>query len=233
MQGLIEARIREEVLYREALAMGLDKNDTIVRRRMAQKMDFLAEDLSALREPGEDELRAWLATHPQEFAFPPRITFRHIFFAFDRHGPATRNAADAGFAAVAGRPVTAADTGAPGDPFMFQDAYAERTPDQVGSVFGGKFSQALFGLKPGSWTGPIESGFGWHLIFIDTLTPGRVPQFEEVAAEEKAAWQTSQRAEFKREAYAVMRAKYEVILPGPAETPARLSAVTGTDANVQ
>ncbi len=216
MQTLVEAKIREEVLYREALAMGLDKDDTIVKRRMAQKMDFLAEDLSSLREPTREELQAWLKSHPKDFAFPPRITFRHLYFSFDKHHEQTQEAAGNALAKAKDLAVNAPEAVALGERFMYQDSYADRTPEEVGSVFGEKFAQALFAQKPGAWSGPIESGFGWHLVFIDALTPGRVPEFEEVEAEVKAQWVANQRAEFKKEAYRVMRAKYKVILPAKA-----------------
>jgi parvulin-like peptidyl-prolyl isomerase len=212
-QNLLEVKIREEVLYREGLAMGLDVNDTIVKRRMAQKMEFLSEDLSSLRAPSEQELREWLQTHPNDFAFPPRITFQHIYFSSDERGSDVESAARAALTEAAGLPVTAAESAGLGDLFMLQDYYAERTPDQVAIEFGGLFASALFELPSGQWTGPIQSGYGWHLVFIDSLTPGRIPKFEEVQNEVRAQWTAKQRAEFKEAAYEVMRKKYEVILP--------------------
>ena len=95
MRNLLEAKIREEVLCREALTMGLDKDDIIAKRRMLQKMDFLAEDLSDLREPSRDELQAWFRNNAQRFAYPPRISFRHLYFSFDKHGANTAEAAAA------------------------------------------------------------------------------------------------------------------------------------------
>lgn len=215
-RNLIEAKVREEVLYREALAMGLDQNDTIVKRRMAQKMEFLAEDLSALREPTEVELREWLEQHPDEFAYPPRATFRHIYFSFDERGDSARESAGAALEGAGGLAFDAPEAASLGDPFMFQDYYADRSPAQVASVFGGGFSRALFEQESGSWAGPVESGFGWHLVYIDTLTPGRLPEFEEVEDEVKTRWIVNQRAEFKSTAYEIMREKYEVILPESA-----------------
>ncbi|WP_105101792.1 peptidyl-prolyl cis-trans isomerase [Microbulbifer pacificus] len=207
--SLIETRVREEVLYREALAMGLDKNDIIVKRRMAQKMDFLAEDISALREPTQKELEDWYEAHTDTFAIPPRITFSHRFFAFDRHGDNARNAARSALAEIAS--ATPADQ--LGDPFMFQDYYPDRTPMQISSVFGPDFSRQLSTLPPREWSGPVESGFGWHLVYIDSIVPSRIPEFEEVSAEIKADWFAHQRESFKRTAYELMRAKYEVVLP--------------------
>ena len=226
MQSLLEAKIREEVLYREALARGLDQDDVTVKRHLAQKLDFLAEDLSALREPGREELQAWFTAHAAEFARPPRATFRHVYFSLDEHGEKTRAVAAAALAKIAGRPADAPEAAALGDPFMFQNAYADRTPDQVAAGFGGKFAGALFALPPGTWAGPIESGFGWHLVFIEELTPGRVPEFAEVAAEVKAEWVASQRAELKEREYAALRAKYEVVLP---KTATRENGVTGAN----
>lgn len=213
MQSMIDAKVREEVLYREALAMGLENDDVIVKRRMAQKMEFLAEDLSTLREPTTDELRDWLKSHPQQFAYPPHATFRHLYFSFDDRGQKARGDAAAALAAVTGKAIDSPEVAELGDAFMFQETYADQAPQQVARVFGGNFAQALFEQEPGRWTGPIESGFGWHLIFIESLMPGRVPEFEEVEPEVKAEWLANQRTEFKREAYEVMRAKYEVILP--------------------
>lgn len=130
MRHLLEAKIREEVLYREALAMGLDKDDIIVKRRMLQKMDFLAEDLSDLREPSREELAAWFKNNAQRFAYPPRISFRHLYFSFDKHGAKTAEAAAAVLKQIAGKPADLPDATALANPFMFQDYYADRSPDQ-------------------------------------------------------------------------------------------------------
>jgi hypothetical protein len=213
MRNLLEAKIREEVLYREALAMGLDKDDIIVKRRMLQKMDFLAEDLSDLREPSREELQAWFKNNAQRFAYPPRISFRHLYFSFDKHGANTAAAAAVVLRQIADKPADSPDAAALADPFMFRDYYADRSSDQLGSEFGAKFERALFDLKPGSWQGPIESGFGWHLVFVQSLTPGRLPEFTEVESEVKSEWIKDQRAEFKRKAYEAMKARYEIVLP--------------------
>jgi parvulin-like peptidyl-prolyl isomerase len=96
---------------------------------------------------------------------------------------------------------------------MFQDYYGDRTPEQLAKEFGPNFAQSLFQLTPGSWQGPIQSGYGWHLVWIDSITPSRVPEFEEVEADVESSWIDEQRAEFKRKAYEAMRARYEVVLP--------------------
>jgi hypothetical protein len=216
MMGLVENRIKEEILYREALAMGLDKDDTIVRRRMAQKMEFLAEDVAAAHEPSAAELKAWFAKNSQMFAQPARITFRHLYFSPDKRGPNARRDAEAALSKLAGKAVDWPGVASLGDPFMFQDYLADRTTEQIAKDFGPPFARALFEQKPGAWRGPIESGYGSHLVYVDTLTPARVSAFEEVEPDVKTAWLAAQKAEAWDKAYKTMRAKYELVFPVPA-----------------
>ena len=96
---------------------------------------------------------------------------------------------------------------------MFQDYYADRTPEELVKDFGTQFAAAVHKLKPGSWQGPIESGYGWHLVFVDSFTPGRAPAFEEVESDVKRAWLADQKQQAWQKAYEDMRAKYTVVLP--------------------
>jgi len=217
MVALVQGRVREEVLYREALAMGLDKDDTIVKRRMAQKMEFVAEDVSAAREPTREELQTWFTSHAERFAIAPRVSFRHLYFSPDRRGARARDDAAAVQKQLAGRGEGAPTAAQRGDAFMFQQELADQSPDQIAKRFGPGFARALFALPQGSWQGPIESGFGWHVAFVDASSPGRIPAYEEVEPQVKAAWKDEQRAEASRKAYETMRAKYEVVLPAPGE----------------
>jgi hypothetical protein len=225
MGRLVEGKVREEILYREALALGLDQGDTIVKRRMAQKMEFLAEDISDLREPNREELKAWFEKHALRFTIAGRVSFRHLYFSFDRRGERAREAAEGALPKLVGQPETSPDTATVADPFMFQDYYSDRSPEQVASVFGGKFTRSLFQLERGRWQGPIESGYGWHLVWVESMTPARLPVFEEVEPEVRSQWVADQRAEFKRQAFEAMKARYEVVLPG---TPTREAAGNGT-----
>ena len=214
MHSLIENKVREEVLYREALALGLDRDDTIIKRRLAQKMEFLANDTASVRDPAPGELQQWFAANQSRFATPPRVTFRHVYFSFDRRGEAARgdavNALKARDSVAAQRPPAIPS----GDAFMFQDRYTDRTPDQVAAIFGPAFADALFRATPRSWQGPIESGYGWHLVLIDAMDAARVPAFAEAEPAIRDAWMAEQRDASKRRAFETMRAKYEVALPG-------------------
>jgi hypothetical protein len=213
MQSLVDAKVREEVLYREALALGLDKDDTIVKRRMAQKMEFLFEDVAALREPTVDDLKVWFDKNSERFRLPARVTFRHLYFSPDRRGPRTRADAAQGLEKLAGKPGDSPDTTALADRFMFQDYYADRSFDDVAKTFGPPFARALFQITPGSWAGPIESGYGWHLVWLDALTPARVPPFDEVEPDVKTGWIEDQRTQIRQRAFEAMRTRYQVVMP--------------------
>jgi peptidyl-prolyl cis-trans isomerase C len=217
MRSLVDMRVREEILYREALALGLDKGDTIVKRRLAQKMEFLFEDVSALREPTREDLKAWFDKNSDRFALPVRASFRHLYFSPDHRGARAREDAARALDTLRGKPASAQEGAALADPFMFQDYFGDRSFDEMAKLFGPKFAQALLQQPPGSWQGPIESGYGWHLVWVDSLTPRRVPAFEEAETEVKTEWIADQRAETRRRAYEAMRARYEIILPAPAK----------------
>jgi peptidyl-prolyl cis-trans isomerase C len=212
MRSLIEDRVGEEILFREAIALGLDKDDEIIKRRLAQKMNFLAEDIAALQDPSDAELRAWFAQNSSRFALPPRASFHHLYFSSDR-GPGAHDAAVTALTRMGGKPADTPAVAAAADPFMFQDYYAERAPDQVAKEFGPDFAKAMFRLNPGAWEGPIQSGYGWHLVFVDAIEPSRAPPFEEMEPDVKSAWLDQKQAEIKRAAFEAMRERYTVVVP--------------------
>jgi peptidyl-prolyl cis-trans isomerase C len=218
-QAMVEDKVREEVLYREAIAMGLDKDDTIVKRRMAQKMQFLAEDVAAAHEPSTAELKAWFDKNSSKFALPSRYSFRHLYFSPDKRGKEAQDDAAKALAKIASLPEDSKLAISLADPFMFQDYYGDRAPDALAKEFGPQFVVALEKLKPGSWLGPIESGYGWHLVYVDTVIPGRIPAFEEMEPDVKTAWLAEQKQQAWQKAYKDMRAKYTVLLPDPGAQP--------------
>jgi peptidyl-prolyl cis-trans isomerase C len=212
LQGLIDEYVKEEILYREALKLGLDKDDTIIRRRLAQKMDFLAEDVASLREPAPGVLEAWYNQHQDQYAPPPLATFHHLFFALDKRGTDAQTQAQAAL-----RGLTDKNSGE-GDAFLFKSAYTEQSQDQVARVFGSKFALSLFKQTLGSWVGPVESGFGWHLVWVDALAKPPAPPFETVAQQVKSDWLSEQRSESKRTSFDALKARYEVVVMMPAST---------------
>jgi hypothetical protein len=216
-QAMVEDKIKEEVLYREGLVMGLDKGDTIVKRRMAQKVQFLAEDVAAAHEPSTAELKAWFEKNTDKFALPSRYSFRHIYFSPDKRGTNAHDDAAKALARIAGQSEDSPQIGSVADRFMFQDYYGDSAPSAIAKEFGPQFAVALEKVKPGSWQGPIESGYGWHLVFVSSVIFGRIPAFEEIESEVKTAWLGEQKAVAREKAYKSLRSKYTVRLPSPPD----------------
>jgi len=212
-KGLVESKVKDEVLYREGLKIGLDKDDTIVKRRIAQKMQFLTADVAASQKSNLAVLKGWYEKHSDQFAFPKRVSFRHLFFSPDHRHARARDDAKSALARLAGQPENSKLAATLADPFMFQDYYRELAPDFLAKEFGPNFAQNIGKLPTGSWAGPVESGFGWHLVFIDAVVPGRVPTYEEVESDVKKAWLDEQAVQAWERTYQDMRAGYTVSLP--------------------
>jgi hypothetical protein len=208
LQGLIEDRVREEILYREALSLGLDRDDTIVRRRLAQKMEFLASDAAAIPEPGDDELLAFLEQHAGRFRIPGRVTFEQIYFGRDTHG--------AELAEVAKRALAAARAGesVEGDRLLLPRRQERVTASRVGQVFGEGFGEAVMRLAPGRWEGPIASAYGLHVVFVEESRPARTPALDEVRPAVRREWEASRRKEESQAFYRDLRARYPVEIEG-------------------
>ena len=214
LHALGEERAMQRILAREAVAFGLDRDDEIIERRLAQKMDFLLADLSELTSPTHDEVASWYAARADRFTQPPRISFRHLYFSPDGRGDAAaRTAATAALPKIAGLPMDAAAPAGVGDRFMFQDFYGGRTPEEIGKAFGPDFAAALLTVQPGTWAGPIRSGYGWHLVRIDALEPARMPALDEIEADVRAAWTEERYTEIRKRAEDDMRARYTVVVP--------------------
>ena len=225
LRGLLTSEVRNEILSREAIALGLDKNDVIVKRRLAQKMEFLADDTSGGRDATLAELRAWFDLHRSEFAPASRITFRHVFFSTDQRGAGAEGAARRALTSASDR----RDAVPRGDPFMFQDYYAGQTEAQVAQVFGSGFAKTLFSSETRRWSGPFASGLGWHIVWAEELRPGEVPTYEDVEAEVRERWMSEQRDVAKRASFEAMLARYEVVLPSQeAVDRARVSRAGAT-----
>lgn len=216
LSGLVQSYIREEVLYREALALGLDRDDQVVRRRLAQKIEFLAQDLATAGEPGEAELRTFYEEHPEIFEEPARITFSHIYINADKHG--------ADSVAVAERQLTDLEKGADpnqlGDRFMLQSEYLRKSPDEVARHFGRQFAEAIFQVEPGTWAGPVQSGYGLHLVLVDVVEAAFQPPFEEVRQPVRDEFMSYRRREVDELFFNKLREGYEVVIEEPQQESA-------------
>lgn len=215
LNGLVESYIREEVLYREALALGLDRDDQVVRRRLAQKIEFLAQDLATQGEPGEAELRTFYEEHPEIFEEPARITFAHIYINTDQHGAASGEVAERHLAELE----AGADPNTLGDRFMLQSEYLSKSPGEVARHFGREFAEKVFEIEPGTWVGPVRSGYGLHLVFVQEVEDAFMPPLEEVRQAVLGEFQSYRRREVDELFYNTLREGYEIVIeePQPAE----------------
>jgi hypothetical protein len=224
LERLIDERVREEVFSREAIAMGLDRDDIIIRRRLAQKLEFLMEDVAVARVPTDEVLATFLAQHGERYAKPARLSFSHIFFSSDRRGTAVESGARAALARL--RDGTAGDdTTELGDPFLLEANVANRTADEVTQMFGREFSQSVLAFEPGAWQGPVASGYGWHLVKVLARTAAEPAMLDQVRDQLVKDWKDEQRRKTNRETYERLRAGYEVTVQEPqAEaSPANVS----------
>jgi len=214
LAGLIENHIREEVLYREAIAMGLDQDDTIIRRRLAQKMEFLSADLAMQVEPTDAQVQAFLAENRERFLEPARISFRHVYFNPDKRGQSAKTDAETLRAAL-----EAADVGYSavyGDRFMLDSEYTLASEREVAGLFGQQFATDIFMLDAGVWTGPIESGFGLHLVNISERVGARLPEFKDIRDKVRNEYLANQRAEVDEAVYQSLKGRYEISIDMPA-----------------
>ena len=207
--GLIRDYIREEVYAREALALGLDQDDVVIRRRLRQKLEFVSEDVLAPPEPTDDQLRAYLTSHPDEFRLEARFTFRHIFLNGEHRGEALARDA-ARLLAQLGQPGTDPDT--LGDPFLVDRRFEALPSGLVAEQFGEQFAATLAELPTGQWVGPVASAYGTHLVFVAQRTGGRAPALEEVGDAVRREWVNAQRAESSERFYQGLLKSYSVTI---------------------
>jgi hypothetical protein len=205
-KGLVEDLVRNEIYYREALAIGLDRDDGVIRRRMRQKMEFILEDVTAQAEPTDDELRAFLKAHPDSYRVDPEIAFRHVYVNPARRGKNARKDAKEILAQLH----AGADPDTVGDPFLMGPGVRLSPLWEIESRFGDAFGKDLLSLKPGAWEGPVTSGFGLHLVFIDRRMGGRMAELKDVREAVKRDWMAQRQREFKDAAYAKLRERYVV-----------------------
>ena len=210
MAGLIASHVRDEVYYREAVAMGLDQNDRTVRQRMRMKLEFLLEDLGAVVEPSDDVLIAYLQAHPDKFQVETRVSFRQVYLNPDKHQD---------MKADAKHMLTQLKQGAApesvGDATLMQDEYTLATQSDIEKQFGEPFARQVIALTPGAWTGPLYSGLGGHLVKVTERVEGRLPELAEVRSQVEREYLAQRRQELKDQAYAKLLERYEVVIEAP------------------
>ena len=226
LEGLVNDYLREEVIYREGVAMGLDQNDTVIRRRIRQKLEFVIEDMMRGPDPDDSVLEEFLADQSERFRIPPRYSFQQIYFSPERRGEdALGDAVDLmrrlqAENAVA-RPADA------GDPIMLEPAYQLLSPYDISRLFGKPFADNFEGLAVGQWHGPLKSGFGFHVLRVEEKVPGRVPALDEVRGQVVREWDSVRRDEARESFYEELLARYQI----EVEYPESVDSTSGAAEN--
>lgn len=208
LNGLIDSRVREEVLFREARAMRLDIDDVIVRRRLVQKIEFLTDDLAARRDPTDSELQIFLNAHAKDYTIEQRFSFRQIFFSSNRRGEVLKDDAEA----VLVRLQSGAEPGAFGDPVVLPSTIDNEPLSRIARQFGREFADAIARGKTNSWFGPVRTTYGIHLVLVTDIQPERTPSLSEVRVAVERDWRAVQRRIAQDAFYARLRQKYRIMV---------------------
>ena len=212
LEGIIQQYVREDILYRQAVAMGLNEDDPITRRRMAQKLEFLTADLAMMKQPAEGELEQYFRDNQANYRIPDQISFSQVFFDPDAREEATLD--DAAEVLVQLRSAGEPDAGTleAGDRFMVQAYFPSVTEVEIRRLMGSGFAEAVMQLDPGQWHGPVLSGYGVHLVYVYDFQAAPPPVFEDVQATVLEDWHAVQREQFNADFFEALKNNYEIII---------------------
>ncbi len=206
LRKLVDAFVLEEIYYRQALELGLDRDDPVVRRRMRQKLEFMTADISDSLQPSSAQLQAYLDAHPDQFRQGPRISFEQLYFPADSD-PAEVVAAKARL--NAGEPVAGSQT-------LLPAAMEAASAFSIDRQFGEGFSSRLESRPLDEWSGPVDSGFGLHLVRVSAIEPGFLPPLDAVAREVEREWRAEQAERIRQQTVESLLADYKVSVQWPA-----------------
>jgi len=215
-EGLVENYIREIVLYREAMALGLDRDDSVIRRRLGMKMEFLVTDMVAMTPPTDEELLAYFDKHRERYQEPALYTFTQVYFDPEKRGMTTLADAEAARAKLVAAGNAIEDPGALGDGLMLANYYADLDHSGIQRLFGNVFAQSLVSLEPGQWWGPVPSGYGTHLVYIHRVTEPPPPDFAALREQLLEDWTREKGEELKQQFVNGLRDQYTVVIEQPA-----------------
>jgi peptidyl-prolyl cis-trans isomerase C len=222
LRGLVMAHIREEVFYREALALGLDRDDTIVRQRLAQKMEFLTGDIAGAAEPADAVVREFFEKNAACYAKSGRVSFRHVYFSKEKRGAGAEAAAAEALAAL----VKGASDESLGDSFLHGFEFTEREQDDVIAAFGREFAEKLATQPTGEWSGPVVSSYGLHLVRVEARMEPRAVKFDEVRETVLRDFHDERRRTANSEIFEKLRERYHVTVDEAALAKAAAPAIT-------
>jgi hypothetical protein len=216
LNHLIESYVREEILYREGVKLGLDRDDIVVKRRVRQKIELIAEEDASTQAPTDADLSAYLAAHQARFVQPAILTFEQVFLGPSTSGPAVVQAVAVTREALR----NGTDPEVLGKPTLLPPRMAQTPADLVARDFGDAFAAALEKAPVGEWAGPIDSSFGAHYVRVSDRTPAVAPQLAAVRDHVVREWENERRQRARTDVYAKMRGEYDVRIEAkPTERP--------------
>ncbi len=205
IDALIRDDIKDEIYYREAVRLGLARDDDVVRKRMRNRMEFIATSQAEARVPTDAELQAWMDKDPARYRLPPRLSFDQVFLGGSR--------ADA--AALVAKLRAGADPATLGVHGALPAAMERADAETIGASFGDGFAEAVAALPPGAWGGPVESGLGWHLVRLRKVEPGATPTLEMVRQRVENDWRADNRRRAEAAAYQALLDGYNIKIEKP------------------
>lgn len=229
LQGLMDSYVREEIFYREALALGLDKDDTIIRKRLKQKLELMSDDIAGITIPSDEQLQEFLEAHAERFRTKTRIAFRHVFIDVAKRGYQAADEA-ARLLELLSDGESKSDPDTLGDRLMLPKTYTLTPVGEIANRFGKPFSLELINSKPGEWIGPVQSGYGLHLILVTEHVAGKLLQLDEIRKTVEWEWSAAHRKELKENIYNELRGKYTVDFEQPANGITNIRAVSTAQA---
>lgn len=229
LQGLIDSYVRQEILYREALALGLDKNDAVIRNRMKQKLELMSDDIAGIVIPTDDQLQQFLETNSERFKTEQLIAFRHVFIDITQRGISADGEADRILSLLLDEGQSI-DPDTLGDRLMQPKLFSLTPVSEIAKLFGKPFSLALKNIAHGKWTGPIQSGYGLHLIFVQDHVVEKLPQLGEIRKTIEWEWSAAHKKELKENIYKELRGRYTVEFEQPVSGAKNIQAISSAQA---
>ena len=219
LANLVEAHIRDEILFREGVALGLDNDDPVIKRRVRQKFELMSEEQLAGAAPTDAELSDYLLQNAARFTRPAKLSFEQIYFDGSATAPEVERAVAAAKSALA----RGADPARLGQPTMLPRSAEAAAADLVARDFGAAFGEQLLKLPQGEWAGPVASGLGAHLVRVTAVQPAALPPLDGVRQQVAREWENARRERSRTESYRKLRDSYDVViepnLPQAKPTP--------------
>ncbi len=212
LDGIIQQYIKETVLYNEAIKMGLDKDDGVIRRRLAQQVEFLAKDLVVYTPPAQADLEKYYKEHLDQYKPDVSYSFTQVYFDPDKRGESTLDDANKVKEKLVAQASMLQNVEGLGDDYMKANYFEANTPMEIRKNFGSGFAESLMELEAGKWHGPVLSGFGTHLVFVNEIVSPPVPPFDEIKARVLEDWIEQKRESLNEEFYEALEDYYTIII---------------------